>query len=327
MASFIKISPIGSRLSITSTNLDEFLIQYIDIAEASAEGFSACLVQPRHVLAALYLAGDEVEIKQEKSGLVIQSAATVKVKTADADEFPAIPDYPLVGKKEAPCVELAAGIKAVQFCAHNNPARAELCSIHFQSDSGKMVVEATDGANGAFHQFDWAGELSFLVSAEHSSRLAEAFSMDGAELFLTGNLVAVKHKLGSYACKLLEAKYPNTSAMRNGEKFSAKKPLGTINAECVTDTLSAALMLCDANQLPAMTVEFTPKAIQFKSDSFHRGLDGKFEKHSTKVNAQALKKCFSAFGSEMVNIGTGELDFIRLESGKLSVLTMSLREA
>jgi DNA polymerase III sliding clamp (beta) subunit (PCNA family) len=324
MANFVKLEPHPEGLSITSTNLDEFLVQIIGVADA-VEMIKPCLVQPRYLMASLYLASDTVEISQAETELVIKSAATVKVKTADADEFPALPVQSGV-KKEINCADLAEGIRAVHFCAHKESSRAELCSIHFQSDSGTMVVEAADGANGAFYQFPWNGELKFLASAEHAIRLAEAFSVEGAELFLSDSLASVKHKLGSYSCKLSACKFPDTSSLRKGESFSASKPLGEINAEAITETLSAALMLVDSNQLPAMTVELSPKAIEFKSDSFQRKLDGKFVKHSTSVNAQALKKCIGAFGTQAVKIGTGTIDFLRLEAGKLSVITMSLRE-
>ena len=320
---FVRLTPTVNGLSLTSTNLDEFLVQSFKAQDF--ESFKSCLVQPRHLLAALYLAGEEVEIEQTCKELVIKSAATVCVKTADADEFPAMPAAAST-KKEISCAELAAGIKSVAFCANTNPARIELCSVHFASNDGKMVVEAVDGANGAFYEFPWVGDLTFLVSAEHAGRLQDALLKEGAELFLTGNLASVKHALGSYSCKLLEAQFPNTKAMRTGENFVMSKPLGEISAETVAETLSAALLLWDANQLPAMNLEFTPKAMSFESDAFNRQLEGKFANHSTKVNAQALRKCVQAFGEQAVKIGTGQIDFLRLEAGKLSAITMSLRE-
>jgi DNA polymerase III sliding clamp (beta) subunit (PCNA family) len=324
MSAYLRLKLDDDLLKISSTNLEEWHCGHVKIEDADNSTINCCVL-PRHLSAALALAGEFAEINQDKGILTVDAEATFRVKCLDGDEF--IPEPSSKAKPcDIACADLASAIKAVEFCAHNSPARLELASVHIFSEDGKLFAEAADGGNGAFASFPCAVELNALVSTNHSSRLAAALFADGAQLSISDGALSVKHNLGAYQCRLLEAKYPNTDRIRKGEDFQPSKPLGTVDPKVVAETLSAALMMFETNELPSMSVSFGPKGAILETQGFKRTIPGKFGEFSTQVNAQAFKKCISAFSGESANIATGNLDFLHFSSGNLNVFSMSLRK-
>jgi hypothetical protein len=324
MSAYLRLKLDDDLLKISSTNLEEWFCSHVKIEDADNSTINCCVI-PRHLSAALALAGEFVEMNQENGILTVDAEATFRIKCLDGDEF--IPEPKSSGKSsDITCSNLASAIKAVEFCAHNNPSRPELASVHIFSEDGKVFAEAADGGNGAFYFFPCAVEINALVSTNHSSRLTAALLMEGAQLSISDGSLSVKHNLGSYQCKLLDIKYPNTDRVRKGDDFQPSKPLGTLDPKVVSETIFAALMMFDSNELPMMTVSFGPKGAIFESQGFGRTISGKFGEFSTQVNAQSLKKCISAFSGENVNISTGKIGFLHFSSGNLNVISMALRK-
>jgi hypothetical protein len=324
MSAYLRLKLDDDLLKISSTNLEESHYGLIKIEDADNSAINCCVL-PRYLSASMALASEFVEMNQENGILTIDAEATFRVKCLDGDEF--IPEPKSSTKpSNITCADLASAIKAVEFCARVNPARPELASVHIFSEDGKVFAEAVDGGNGAFTSFTCATKLDALISTNHSSRLAAALLLEGAQLSVSDGALSVKHNLGAYQCRLLEAQYPNTDHIRKGGDFQPSKPLGTVDPRVVAETLSAALMMFEANELPSMSVSFGPKGAILETQGFKRTIPGKFGEFQTQVNAQSFKKCISAFAGNNVNIATGNLDFLHFCSGSLTVASMSLRK-
>lgn len=316
----------NGQLTITASDIDQFQSERVDCDS----DLDALCVNASHLSSCLG-AGEYVGLKQGGTFLEIKSDGRVyKLPIHNANEFPAFPESKNHKLQGISCEDLAEGIQSVAFCAHTNPDRYALMSVHVLSKPKMLLCEACDGGNGAM----WERPLicpafEMLIPSDFASRTADALLCKGSKLKLSDNSAMITHDTGYYYCKQSEAKYPDTSNIR-GHKTA---PLGELEVKSAVDALESCTRLIDTSKTASGLMTFSKSGLDIYFSSLHGScsinLPGKFEIHEASVNIQSMLKCFRAIKADKCSILRNDTkdsgEFIALRSGDLGIISMCLR--
>lgn len=323
--SCVRIEASGGRLTITATNLDHSAELH---CECDGDLKSVC-VNASAFSRAIQFGAEEIGITIPKAGqLQIDNGSKIVLPTLEAKEFPPV----FTGKTKAigiNCEDLAAGIKAVGWCAHTDQVRYTLCGTHVLGTPNRLVAEASNGSNLAhYEQPAIEAACEFILPSEFHRAAIECLLKPESVLSLSENQLRIEFQGGKYECKLIEGNYPNTKPIVDEERA----PLGTIPHD---EWLGVMQFIYSSGQNKLdggrATLHFADKSCLMEHQSrdgfsFDKTFDGRFKKLDAEINVGAFAKILNAFPAES-EIKLSHTDKnIAMEHGNLKVIMMLVAE-
>lgn len=208
----VLIKTVDNRLSLSATNLDIGITQYIGskISEKGAITIPARLTQDF----ISNLPSGTIELKQDGHKLHIDAGAYQStINGAPADEFPVMPTISKDGSSfTVPASNLKKALQQVLFAASSDETRPVLTGVLFHASEGSLYMAATDSYRLAQKQVATLDQdVSLLVPAtalhdllrilgDNEEKVTVNFD-DQQVLFTVGDVELI--------ARLIEGKYPD----------------------------------------------------------------------------------------------------------------------
>lgn len=319
--SCVRMEAVGGILTVSATDIDQWQEESV-----ACDGDLPAMLVNFTKLCGIIGSSDSVSI-EDKYGkiLVTQGNSRCHIATLPAETFPKLKHQGKLVALGISCEDLAEGIRSVAFAAcKKDIGRPELETVHINASARMLLVEACNGKNGAFFERPLACcESDIVVMDDCAPHLAAALLQKGAVISKSQNFVQVQTETGSYACKLVEAKYPNTAPIRNQEKIK----LGEISRVELLAIMEQCVFLLSPTQRPRATITFSEAGIDVKFDGLDSDvdshIDGKFASHEFSINVEAGKLCLGAMKEDRLQVFSNQQKTsLWFQAGDLTVMTM-----
>jgi len=207
----VLIKTASNRLSISATNLDIAITQYIGgkVAEEGSITVPARLMQD--FIGSLPAGVINLDLDETKLHIATDQYKST-INGIVADDFPVMP---AISGGESWSVQTGVLKKALQqvvFAASNDESRPVLTGVLIQSIDGKLHLAATDSYRLAEKQIgDTKATVNLLVPATAMQDLLRILADDDDEVHVSHDEQQVLFKVGDIelVARLLEGKYPD----------------------------------------------------------------------------------------------------------------------
>lgn len=200
-----------NRLSISATNLDIAITQYIG-AKVNEEGsitVPARLMQD--FISSLPSGTISLELKDTKLDIKTDQYQSV-VNGILADDFPVMPAITDGTSWEAPGVELKKALQQVVFAASNDESRPVLTGVLIKVEDGELRLAATDSYRLAEKTLGKnSQDINLLIPASSMQDLLRILGDGGEPVKITHNDQQVLFEVGDVELitRLVDGKYPD----------------------------------------------------------------------------------------------------------------------
>ncbi len=207
----IMIKTIGTRVSISATNLDIAITHFIGskVSEEGSITVPAKLMQdfisslPSGIIE-LKLKENRLHIKTEQYKSIINGMST--------DEFPVMPAIDKGVSWSLSSTVFKKGLQQVAFAASNDDTRPALTGIYLYTSDGKLYMAATDSYRLSEKELSTTKEnIKLLIPANAAQDLLRIISDEEQNINITHDDQQVLFKVGEIelVTRLIESKYPD----------------------------------------------------------------------------------------------------------------------
>lgn len=205
----------GEKVSLTSTNLDMAVVDYVPVTNTK----DGVITVPARLLAEfiqnlpkgekikLSTTGNKVKISTKNYSSIINGA--------DAIDFPELPD---IDEKKAVIFkmgvdEFKTGASEVVIAASGDTTRPALTGVYFNTDKGSLYIAATDGYRLAEKKFieEVQSEVAAIVPTASVQEVLRSIPEDIDEIELLFDDTQVRFRMGELeiTSKLIEGTFPD----------------------------------------------------------------------------------------------------------------------
>ena len=205
----------GGKVSLTTTNLDMAVVDYVPVINAE----DGTITVPARLLAEFVQNLPKGEkIKIEVDGTKIKTLAgkySSMINGAAADDFPELPD---IDEKKAVIYrmgvdEFKVGLSEVVIAASGDTTRPALTGVYFNTDNNALFVAATDGYRLAEREFipKVESEVKAIVPTSSLQEVLRSISDDVEEIEILFDEVQVRFRMGELeiTSKLIDGTFPD----------------------------------------------------------------------------------------------------------------------
>ena len=318
--STVRLEAKRNRLFLTVSNLDEHQEEKL---ECSGDLDPICINFNYLVNA---LGGESTSISISKTYAVVKCGRNEsKLPFLAAEEFPQPPKDDGLKAIGANCVEMAKGIRAVEWCARKEPEPFVLKSVHIVGRPRSLTCEATDRRQLAVHtQAIICGDFEILLPAEFVANVSANLDRKGSQMQANEDRIKVVHEGGFYFCKQMDMKYPATSGVIPKEPVM----LGSVLMADALDAFSRCNNYTVPDRTPISIMDFSEDGIHvaFTANAeLNLVVPGKYKKHTAKANSEAFLMCLRGLKAEAFEILKAE-NMLVLRAGDMAVYSMNVTE-
>ena len=205
----------NNRVSLTATNLDMAVVEYVPVIKAK----DGMVTVPARLIAEFVsnLPKDE-KIKLSVDGVKVKVSAgkyTSTINGVVADDFPELPE---IDEKKAVKYEMTPddfklGVSEVIPAASGDTTRPAMTGVCFNTAEGNLYVTATDGYRIAEREFisKVSSEVMAIVPVASLSEVLRAIPEDIDEMELLFDETQVRFRMGEIeiTSKLIDGTFPN----------------------------------------------------------------------------------------------------------------------
>ncbi len=211
----VLIKTVGTRLSISATNLDIAITHFIGskVSEEGSITIPARLVQDF----VSSLPSGIIELKLDEYKLHF-STGTYRstINGISSEEFPVLPSIKDGQEWKIDSSLLKKKLQQVIIAASNDDTRPVLTGVYFHSDQGKLLIVATDSyrlAEATVMNTDQT--INILVPFSATQELLRLASDFDGEIEVTHNDQQVLFRVGDVelVARLIDGKYPNYASL------------------------------------------------------------------------------------------------------------------
>ena len=204
-----------NRVSLTATNLDMAVVEYVPVVSAK----DGVITVPAKLIAEFVSnlpKGEKISIKTEGVKVKI-SAGNYKstINGVVADDFPELPE---IDEKEAVKYkmgidEFKVGISEVIAAVSNDTTRPALTGVYFNTAENNLYIAGTDGYRLAEKEFikKVSSEVKAIVPAPSLQEVLRSISDDMDEIEMVFDKSQVRFRMGEIeiTSKLIDGTYPD----------------------------------------------------------------------------------------------------------------------
>lgn len=312
----VLIKTSNNRLSLSATNLDIAITQYIG-AKVSQEG---SITVPARLMQDFVgsLPEGVIDLKLEDTKLHV---STDKYKSVIngivADDFPVMPAISTGQKWKIKSNVFKKALHQVVFAASNDETRPVLTGVLLQTNSGKLTMAATDSYRLAEKNLGAnTHEIKLLVPASAMSDLLRVLGDDDNDVEVSHDEQQVLFNTGEIelVARLVEGKYPDYQKLIPG-KFASQATLKKADFVNVTKVSS----LFARESAGSVTIELSNNLLSIRSVASQLGENTATADAKTKgegsitLNSRYLLDALSVLSGEEVTFGfNGKLEPILL---------------
>lgn len=205
------LKTVNNRLSISATNLDIAITQYIG-AKVSEEGTTTIPARlTQEFISSLPAGTISLELEDNKMKVSAEKYQSV-INGTPADDFPVMPAIEKGVSWKLPANKLKRALQQVVFAASNDESRPLLTGVYFHTSDGKLFVAATDSYRLAEKELgENKQDISLLVPATAMQDLLRIINDSGDDVEITHDDQQVLFKVGDVelVTRLIEGNYPD----------------------------------------------------------------------------------------------------------------------
>lgn len=205
----------GKKVSLTTTNLDMAVVNYIPVIESK----DGVITVPAKLLADFVSnlpRGEIVEIKAEGTKIVTSAGKYRSIMNGSlADDFPELPevDEKKVVIFKMPIEDFKTGVNEVIVASSNDLTRPALTGVYFNTAEESLYIAATDGYRLAERQFieKVSSEVKAIVPTASLQEVMRSISDDIDEIEIIFDEAQVRFRLGEIeiTSKLIDGSFPD----------------------------------------------------------------------------------------------------------------------
>lgn len=205
------LKTVNNRLSISATNLDIAITQYIG-AKVSEEGTTTIPARlTQEFISSLPSGTITLELDDSKMKVSAEKYQSV-INGTPADDFPVMPAIEKGTSWKLPADQLKRALQQVVFAASSDESRPLLTGVYFHTNDGTLFIAATDSyrlAEKALTKSDQ--DISLLVPATAMQDLLRIISDTSEDIEITHDDQQVLFKVGEIelVTRLIEGNYPD----------------------------------------------------------------------------------------------------------------------
>ncbi len=211
----VLIKTVGTRLSISATNLDIAITYYIGskVSEEGSITIPARLVQDF----VSSLPSGIIELKLDEYKLHF-STGTYRstINGISSEEFPVLPNIKDGSEWKIESSLLKKKLQQVIIAASNDDTRPVLTGVYFHTDQGNLLIVATDSYRLAETTIkNVRNEVNILVPFNATQELLRLVSDYDGDVEIINNDQQVLFRVGDVelVARLIDGKYPNYSSL------------------------------------------------------------------------------------------------------------------
>lgn len=215
----VLIKAESNKVSLTATNLDMAVVEYVPVASAK----DGIITVPAKLIAEFVSnlpKGEKIIIKTDGTKVKIESGSYKSViNGVGADDFPELPeiDEKKAVKYKMGIDEFKVGISEVIIASSNDTTRPALTGVYFNTAEGNLYIAATDGYRLAEKEFikKVSSEVKAIVPANSLSEVLRSISDDMEEIEMVFDESQVRFRMGEIeiTSKLIDGTYPDYRAL------------------------------------------------------------------------------------------------------------------
>lgn len=205
----------GGKVSLTTTNLDMAVVDYVPVINAK----DGTITVPARLLAEFVQnlpKGEKIKITVD--GAKVKTVAgkySSTINGATAEDFPELPE---IDEEKAVIYkmgidEFKAGLSQVIIAASGDTTRPALTGVYFNTDDNALYVAATDGYRLAEREFipKVQSEVRAIVPTSSLQEVLRSISEDMEEIEILFDEAQVRFRMGEIeiTSKLIDGTYPD----------------------------------------------------------------------------------------------------------------------
>ena len=323
----VLIKTTNNRLSLSATNLDIAITQYIG-GKVSQEG---AITVPARLMQDFIssLPNGVIDLELDESKLKISTDQYKStVNGIAADDFPVMPAITKGKSWSVNGAQLKKGLQQVVFAASNDESRPVLTGVLIHSLGDKLYLAATDSYRLAEREIGASKEeVKLLVPATAMHDLLRILGDYEDEVGVTHDDQQVLFRVGDIelVARLLEGNYPDYRKLIPA-KFAVQVVLK--RADFVNVTKVSSLFARESAGSVTLQVEESAQSLSIRSIASQLGentavANGKVVGDGEiTLNSRYLLDALQAFGSDEITFGfNGKLEATALRDSKSSEYT------
>ncbi|MBQ9029370.1 DNA polymerase III subunit beta [Candidatus Saccharibacteria bacterium] len=302
----------GNKVSLTATNLDMAVVEYVPVISAK----DGVITVPARLLSEFVgnlPKGEKISIKTD--GIKVKISADNYRSTINgvvADDFPELPE---IDEKEAVKYEIGVDefkvrLSEVIVAVSNDTTRPALTGVYFNTDGGNLYVAATDGYRLAENKIisGVSSEVKAIVPANSLQEVLRSLSDDMEKIEILFDEAQVRFRMGEIeiTSKLIDGTFPDYRALIPKE---TEIELVLDKSELIRITKMAAVFSREVNQSIVCEIDaeksvFIVSSILNEVGENRSEISVKAEKSGkVKVDSRYLMTAFNALEEPMVRFG------------------------
>ncbi|MBQ8984528.1 DNA polymerase III subunit beta [Candidatus Saccharibacteria bacterium] len=302
----------GKKVSLTSTNLDMAVVDFIPVVDAK----DGIITVPARLLAEFVQnlpKGEKIKLSTEGSKVKVSAGKySSTINGTDASDFPELPEID-DGKAvifKMGVDEFKAGASEVVVAASGDTTRPALTGVYFNTDKGSLYIAATDGYRLAEKKFieNVKSEVAAIVPNASIQEVLHSIPDDVDEIEILFDDTQVRFRLGELeiTSKLIEGTFPNYRQLIP----SKSDILVILDREELTRVVKiAALFARESNRAICCTTDnkkgkFIVSSISNEIGENESEIETKVdESGSVKLDSRFLMDALNALDEEKVVVG------------------------
>ncbi len=205
------LKTVNNRLSISATNLDIAITQYIG-AKVTEEGTTTVPARlTQEFVSSLPSGTIDLVLDDNKLNVSTDQYQSV-INGTPADDFPVMSTIEKGTKWKLPANQLKKALQQVVLAASSDESRPLLTGVYFHTDGGKLFVAATDSYRLAEKELGANDQsISLLVPANAMQDLLRIIGDNTEDIEVTHDDQQVLFKIGDVelVTRLIEGNYPD----------------------------------------------------------------------------------------------------------------------
>ena len=211
----VLIKAEDNRVSLTATNLDMAVVEYVPVVSAT----DGVITVPAKILAEFVSnlpRGEMITMKVEGVKVKITAGAyTSTINGVMADDFPELPeiDEKTAVKYKMGLDEFKVGVSEIIIAAGNDTTRPALMGVLFNTAEDNLYIAATDGYRLAEREFikGVSSEVRAIVPATSLQEVLRSMTEDMDEIELVFDEAQVRFRMGEMeiTSKLIDGTFPD----------------------------------------------------------------------------------------------------------------------
>ncbi len=205
----------SGRVSLTTTNLDMAVVDYLPVAEAK----DGVITVPAKLLAEFIAnlpKGEKISLTAEGTKITTKAGKYSSVMNGTvADDFPELPgiDEEKAARFKIGVDEFKVGINQVMVASSNDMTRPALTGVYFNTFEGALYIAATDGYRLAERKFidKVEAEVMAIVPTGSLGEVLRWMADDVEEIEILFDETQVRFRLGEIeiTSKLIDGSFPD----------------------------------------------------------------------------------------------------------------------